>query len=126
MDAPPGLGNISDQVRTMLQHTISVPEVTSGLGYGFLYSSYLHSVTWILRKAVHSMSGTGDLFDHVITVDTPGIGNGSVDVSICVPRIVTGRPNSAISLILIAEGGGFVLGEPTDGEHIARATSDQV
>lgn len=111
---------------TMSQDSVPAPEVASGQGYGLLYSAYLHSAAWVLRKAVSFTSGAGTLFDKVVKVDTPSLGEGHVEVSICIPAASDGRRQGPLPLILVAEGGGFVLGGPKDGEHIVRAISDKV
>ncbi|EUC47350.1 hypothetical protein COCMIDRAFT_90224 [Bipolaris oryzae ATCC 44560] len=99
------------------------PQVTSGPGYSYAYSLYLHTAAWILRKAVASMTGTGARFDAQIAVPTPGLGEGSVRCSLCLPPEGKLREGSQLPLILVFEGGGFVLGQPSDGEDITRYVS---
>ncbi|KAF9872442.1 hypothetical protein CkaCkLH20_09939 [Colletotrichum karsti] len=109
----------------MLQEEIQPPVVSHGPGYGYLYSWYLHCTSAALRAVVASMSGTGALFDKIVSIPTPGLGDGQVTVSICLSRDGHGSRASA-PLVLVAEGGGFVLGQPNDGEHILRPLADQV
>lgn len=112
----------------MYQASIRAPQVTTtGPKYSFPYVLYLHSSTWLLRKAVASLTGTGELFDKTLHVDTPGLGEGRVTISVCLPKTHSNEDlGSAKPLLLVAEGGGFVLGQPTDGEHIVRRLSDKV
>jgi hypothetical protein len=75
------------------------------------------------------MSGTGALFDKVLEVPTPGLGEGHVRISVCLPRCCDDYEDGNATLmpfILVAEGGGFVLGQPNDGEHIDRELSKKV
>lgn len=114
--------------RKMYQVSIRAPQVTTtGPKYSFPYAMYLHSSAWLLRKAVATFTGTGELFDKTLHVDTPGLGEGYVTISVCLPKTRSNEdPGSAKPLLLVAEGGGFVLGQPTDGEHIVRRLSDKV
>lgn len=109
----------------MKQDDIQAPCVNTGSGYGYFYSAYLHTASFILRKLVHSLTGTGELFDYQLSVDTPGLGDGSVKVCICIPHnLLTSA--GALPLLLVAEGGGFILGEPSDGELNDRQLCDKV
>lgn len=108
---------------------MEAPQIkTDGAAYGFLYTCYLHSVSWLLRKSVAAMTGTGDLFDKQFTVPTPGLGEGKVRISVCLPKtpLIREQGCSPVPVVLVAEGGGFVLGQPSDGEHIDRMLSDEV
>lgn len=109
----------------MDQSKIPPPVATTAAGYSLPYTLYLHSSAWLLRKLVALMSGTGDLFDKNLYVDTPGLGEGRVSLSICIPNgpSVSEDPKP---LVLVTEGGGFVLGQPSDGEHVVRPLSDTV
>lgn len=107
------------------QASIQAPEVTAGPGYSFLYALYLHSSAWLLRKAVAFWVDTTNLFDKTLSLPTPGLGGGHVRISVCVPK-GRGTDNVPKGLLLVAEGGGFVLGQPADGEHIDRRLSDSV
>ncbi|KAF2180147.1 alpha/beta-hydrolase [Zopfia rhizophila CBS 207.26] len=109
----------------MEQANIPAPEVTSGPGYSTVYALYLHTTAWLLRKAVASMTGVGSLFDKHVCVDTPGLGEGHVKCSVCIPRKIK-EPQNSLPLVLVIEGGGFILGQPTDGEHIDRLMSDNL
>jgi hypothetical protein len=65
----------------------------------------------------------GTSFDKIIRVETPALGEGHVNVAVCLPKAGLDEPKP---LLLAVEGGGFVLGQPTDGEHIIRPLSDEV
>lgn len=117
----PGRGNVT----IMDQASIASPEVTSGPGYGVTFTTYLHSISWVLRKAISLRTGTGNLFDKTLLVSTPSLGEGHVRISICVPK-THNNDSAPKKMVLVAEGGGFVLGQPTDGEHIDRQLSDRV
>lgn len=56
----------------------------------------------------------------------PKLGEGHLRVSICVPRSPAELDAGVRPLILVAEGGGFVLGQPTDGESNDRILRDSV
>ncbi|CAH0039574.1 unnamed protein product [Clonostachys solani] len=101
-----------------------VPEVMIGTGYGPLYALYLHASSWVLRQAVAAQTSSGALFDKVLTVETAGLGEGRVKISVCLPPKEGGNRGPK-PLLLVAEGGGFVLGQPADGEHIDRSISDK-
>lgn len=109
----------------MHQDSISSPKIANGPGYSTPYACYLHATAWILRRAVAYMTGTGELFDKFTTVTTPGLGEGRVNISVCIPRLA-GTTQSVRPLVLVAEGGGFILGQPSDGEHIDRSLCDKV
>lgn len=109
----------------MDQESVPSPEVTNGAGHSKPYAVYLHSTAWVLRKAVAWVSGTGKLFDKTVHIPTPGLGEGKVSVAVCIPQNQE-SPRNAYPLLLVAQGGGFVLGQPSDGEHIDRSLSDKV
>ncbi|PLB41235.1 alpha/beta hydrolase [Aspergillus candidus] len=106
----------------MDQSEIKTPVVTTAAGYGLPYTLYLHSSAWLLRNLVALMSGKGELFDNNLYVDTPNLGGGRVKLSICIPN--DSSPEEPKPLVLVTEGGGFVLGQPSDGEHLVRSLSD--
>src|SRR5690348_11866052 len=113
----------------MLQQQVQPPNghTDSSSGYGLAYTSYLHLSSWLLRKSVAMMSATGDLFDKTIVVPTPGLGEGHVRICVCLPRTLNAESQPegpARPLILVTQGGGFVLGQPSDGEHIDRQLCD--
>ncbi|KAJ4212363.1 hypothetical protein NW759_011751 [Fusarium solani] len=110
---------------TMHQDSISSPKITNGPGHSTPYACYLHAMAWVLRRAVAYMTGSGELFDKLTTVTTPGLGEGRVNISVCIPRLA-GTTQSLHPLVLVAEGGGFILGQPSDGEHIDRSLCDKV
>lgn len=109
----------------MKQEDIEAPQVTSGSGYFLPRRIFLGTTTWLMRTLVHSMTGTGLSFDRQVVVDTPGIGGGKVTCSVCLPKDNMDQDDPRL-LLLVAEGGGFVLGEPNDGEQNDRMLSDQV
>ncbi|GJC86496.1 arylesterase [Colletotrichum liriopes] len=108
----------------MEQTVVQQPQVTTGPGYSLTYSLYLHSLSWVLRKVVTLNTGSGALFDKTLTVTTPGLGEGHVRVSVCLPKGFDDS-RTRMPLLLVAEGGGFILGQPSDGEHIDRRLSDR-
>lgn len=109
----------------MDQSDILPPEVTSGAGYSFVYSLYLRIIAWLLRKAVARYTGRGSLFTTHVCVDTPGLGEGRVKCSVCVPQNAE-QLKHPLPLVLVFEGGGFILGQPSDGERNVRMLSDKV
>lgn len=111
----------------MEQTDILSPEVTSGSGYGLFYTGYQHCAAALLRQVVSWLSpGTGLLFTREVIVETPGLGEGRVKCSVCLPDKTSGASNKTLPLILVFEGGGFILGQPKDGEHNSRILSDEV
>ena len=118
--------SVSDTAAHHTMEQTKAPQVISEPGYSYAYSLYLHTTAWILRKAVASMTGSGAEFDAQIAVPTPGLGEGSVRCSLCLPPERKPRERSGLPLILVFEGGGFVLGQPSDGEYIIHSLSDKV
>lgn len=110
----------------MDQTDITKPSVQNGPGYSFAYSSYIHTTAWVLRKLVALMTGDGTLFDETFTVETPGLGEGKVSCSVCIPKNTDSMKDVAMPLLIVLEGGGFVLGQPSDGERFDRMLSDRV
>ncbi|KAH7019648.1 alpha/beta hydrolase fold-domain-containing protein [Ilyonectria destructans] len=109
----------------MDQDSVRSPEITNGPGYSIPYTLYLHSAAWVLRRVVASLTGTGKLFDKIMSVPTPGLGEGKVSISVCIPQCHN-VAQSPWPVLLVAEGGGFILGQPSDGEHIDRHLCDKV
>lgn len=109
----------------MEQNTIPQPRVSSGEGYSLLYQSYLHVVAGLLRKTVSHLTGPELPRQKKITINTPSFGGGSVTISVWTPigNLDSGKP---LPLVLVLEGGGFVLGEPKDGQHNSSRISDEV
>lgn len=82
-------------------------------------------VASLLRTWVWWLSGDGSDFDETVYVDTPGLGSGRVRCAICYPAGDTfaGRLRP---LLLVFEGGGFILGQPEDGQRQDRMLADAV
>lgn len=114
----------------MDQKSVQAPKgVSVGPSYGLAYTCYIHTMSWVLRKGLATMTGNGALFDKQLTVPTPGLGEGHVRISVCLPRSkdpANEQQRAPMPVILVAEGGGFVLGQPSDGEDIDRMLSDEV
>ncbi|EAU29273.1 predicted protein [Aspergillus terreus NIH2624] len=101
---------------------IPQPLITSGRGYGWLYALYLHIGAGILRTVVWLMTSTGKDFDRVVTIQTPGLGPGKVRCALSFPASPdpSDQPSENLGrfpLVIVLEGGGFVLGQPEDGER---------
>jgi len=109
----------------MDQTQVPEPEIATGPGYPFLYSIYLNCIAWLLRQAVARFTGTGSLFTTHCFVATPGLGEGRVKCSVCIPKESEQSPK-LLPLILVLEGGGFILGQPADGERNDRLLSEHV
>ena len=112
----------------MEQINVAAPRVTSDststwiTGFATLR---IHIIAYVLRLYVWYISGDGADFDRITTVDTPGLGSGQVRCAICLPRSPN-LANQAQPLILVFEGGGFILGQPEDGQKHDRRLSDEV
>ncbi|KAI1843414.1 hypothetical protein JX265_013296 [Neoarthrinium moseri] len=106
----------------MEQDQIQIPRITHGRSYPWYYVLYLQIGSWVMRQLVHQLSGNGRRFSQRITVASPGLGHGSVACSVCLPR---GDYQEPLPVVIVMEGGGFVLGEPNDGEQQSRMISDQ-
>ncbi|OAL42911.1 alpha/beta-hydrolase [Pyrenochaeta sp. DS3sAY3a] len=109
----------------MRQTDIQAPQLTRGSGYSLLYSLYLHCVAYLLRQAVTLFTGTGSLFTKHGYIDTPGLGNGRVKYAVCIPKHFE-QPGKSLPIILVFEGGGFILGQPSDGERNDRLLSEEL
>jgi acetyl esterase len=110
---------------SMRQEEVPAPEIVAGVGYPLYYSVYLHCAAYLLRKATAWYTGTGKLFTKDGVVNTPGLGEGCVKYSACLPmgHVHNVRP---LPLVLVIEGGGFILGQPSDGERHDRLLCDKV
>ncbi|KAF4626770.1 hypothetical protein G7Y89_g11386 [Cudoniella acicularis] len=64
-------------------------------------------------------------FDKELSIDTPGLGTQKAKLSICLPKDQSSKVNRK-PLILVLEGGGFVLGEPKDGKKNDQKLSDEI
>ncbi|KAF5855316.1 hypothetical protein ETB97_009450 [Aspergillus alliaceus] len=101
---------------------IPQPLITSGRGYGWLYALYLHIGAGILRTIVWLMTSTGKNLDRVVMIQTPGLGPGKVRCALGFPASLdpSDQPSENLGrfpLVIVLEGGGFVLGQPEDGER---------
>jgi acetyl esterase len=109
---------------------IQVPKVTDGARYSLLYALYLHSTAALLRTAVSYFNGAHTGFDKDLVLKTPGLGNGTVSVSVCLPpqceRKSAREIQTSSPLVLVIEGGGFVLGQPKDGRKNDRLIANKV
>jgi acetyl esterase len=84
----------------------------------------MYMVTWLLRIIVSYLSGPNEGHDQVISVPTPGLGAGQVRCNIWTPHAAEKSPSRP--LILMLEGGGFVLGHPKDGRRTSRLLAEKV
>lgn len=58
-------------------------------------------------------------------METAGLGEGRVKISIYL-LLKEGDNHGLKLLLLVTEGGGFILGQPADGEYIDRSISNKV
>lgn len=73
------------------------------------------------------MSGDGSAFDQVFFIPTPGLGTGQVRCAVCLPNNKQATTDGKLCpLLLVMEGGGFVLGQPEDGQSRCRRLADEV
>jgi hypothetical protein len=117
-------------VAPMNPFTIQVPQVTDGVRYPHLYALYLHSTAALLRAAVSYFNGAHTGFDIDLVLKTPGLGNGTVSISVCLPPPCKDKSviemETSSPLVLVLEGGGFVLGQPKDGKKNDRLVANEV
>ncbi|KAL2844026.1 alpha/beta-hydrolase [Aspergillus pseudodeflectus] len=107
----------------MKQADIPVPQV-SGQGGRPLYATiYMYLTTWLLRNIVWYLTGPNLGHDKEISVATPGLGSGQVTCNVWMPEFP--RDARRPPMILILEGGGFVLGHPKDGRINNRLLADK-
>jgi len=106
----------------MKQSAVTAPLVTSGPG---LFAAFrIHVLASLFRNYVWWLSGNGSDFDEVVYVDTPGLGSGRVRCAICYPANDTSL--KSCPLLLVFEGGGFILGQPEDGQRQDRRLADEL
>ncbi|CRK18829.1 hypothetical protein BN1723_002887 [Verticillium longisporum] len=112
----------------MKQDDVQPPRVTSGPGYPEAFAAQLETELSALRELIARQSSDGHLFDKRVAVDTPGLGEGHVKCSVCLPKAPGPTPGfpAPLPLIILLEGGGFALGQPSDGEANARFMSDKL
>ncbi|KIX10716.1 uncharacterized protein Z518_01800 [Rhinocladiella mackenziei CBS 650.93] len=111
----------------MDQTAIRAPEITVGTRYSFLYAVYLHATAAALRALVSYVNGRHEGFDKDLEIPTPGLGSGRVKVSVCLPSGYkdTAKDENPLPLVVVLEGGGFVLGQPKDGRKNDRLMADE-
>lgn len=109
----------------MEQTAIAQPCASSGKGYSIWYQSFLHVAAAILRESVSRLTGPELPHQKKLTIDTPLVGGGSVAFSVWLPAGNL-QPGELHPLVLVLEGGGFVLGQPKDGQQNSRRISDEV
>lgn len=107
------------------QERVTIPTVTDGEEWPFLYRIYLNCVTWTLCKLVSFLTGPNEGHDREVKISTPSSGAGYVICNVCLPRH-TDDSQSKYPLVLVIEGGGFVLGHPKDGRLNNHRIVDQV
>ncbi|THV47597.1 hypothetical protein BGAL_0300g00030 [Botrytis galanthina] len=99
---------------TTEQSRVSIPTEKDGQEWPFLFRIYLNCVTWTMRKLVSFLTGPNEVHDLEVKVSTPGLGAGYVICNVWLPR-PTDDIQPKHPLVLVLEGGGFVLGHPKDG-----------
>ncbi|KAG5746433.1 hypothetical protein H9Q70_010880 [Fusarium xylarioides] len=109
---------------TTEQDRVSIPTVNDGQEWPFLFRIYLNCLTWTLRKLVTVLTGPNEGHDLEVKISTPGLGAGDVICSVWLPRS-TNEAQPKHPLVLVLEGGGFVLGHPKDGRLNNRRIVDQ-
>lgn len=113
----------------MDQASIPPPSIVQeGTRYPYLYAIYLHTTAFLLRNLVSYYQGPHDGFDKDLVVETPGLGEGKVKISVCIPTSTTlkSKAGQQRPMVLVLEGGGFVLGQPKDGKRHDRLIADEV
>jgi acetyl esterase len=117
--------NLKTKLPSMEQTTIRDPELTTGPSHPLVYSTYLHCAASLLRNATAWSTSSSALFTKTGSIDIPGLGDGTVKYSFCIAaeHIQTIQP---LPFILVIEGGGFVLGQPSDGAHNVYRLSQNV
>lgn len=112
------------------QSQVEIPEpvVVTGPRRKILTDVYLHAGAAVLRNLVwYLTAGDGKDFDRITSVVTPGLGTGHVRIAICKPHPVGAATESDTKpLLLVLEGGGFILGQPEDGQKHDRRLADEV
>ncbi|KAK5102933.1 hypothetical protein LTS08_003735 [Lithohypha guttulata] len=107
----------------MDQSTIPIPEIKASTGWSLLEAAYYYTGASLLRNLVWLMTGDGRNFDNVIWINTPGLGSGKVRCAVARPK--GSRPHDQqFPVVLVLEGGGFILGQPEDGEINCRRIAD--
>ncbi|KAH7255120.1 alpha/beta hydrolase fold-domain-containing protein [Fusarium redolens] len=106
------------------QGRVSIPTVKDGQEWPFLFRIYLSCVTWTLRKLIAYLTGPNEGHDLEVKISTPGLGAGYVICNVWLPRPVD-EIQTKHPLVLVLEGGGFVLGHPKDGRLNNRRIVEQ-
>jgi hypothetical protein len=112
----------------MDQTAIRAPKITAGTRYSFIYAVYLHATAAALRTLVSYVNSHHKGFDKDLEIPTPSLGYGRVKVSMCLPAGYndTAKEENPLPLVLVLEGGGFVLGQPKDGRKNDRLIAEEV
>lgn len=110
---------------TTEQGRVSIPTVKDGEEWPFLFRIYLNCVTWTLRQLVSFLTGPNEGHDLEVKINTPGLGAGYVICNVWLPR-PTDEIQPKHPMVLVLEGGGFVLGHPKDGRLNNRRIVDEV
>lgn len=111
----------------MKQSEVAAPVVVSGPWRPILTGLRLHVGAAVLRNLVWLMSGNGQDYDENFYVPTPNLGTGRVRCAACRPsRVSSTSREEPLPLVLVLQGGGFVLGQPEDGQKHDRRISDEV
>lgn len=111
----------------MKQTEVGPPVIGLGSHGSLLWSPRKHIGASILRNLVWLLTGDGKDFDGSVYVDTPGLGEGRVRCRVCRPQQSPGEEgDKRVPLLMVLQGGGFILGQPEDGQKQDRQLSDEV
>jgi hypothetical protein len=109
----------------MEQSAIPSPRFSSGPGYSIFYQAFLHVGGGLLRKTVSHLTGAEQTRQRKLVIKTPSIGAGTANISVWTPAGYSDSHN-ALPLVLVLEGGGFILGQPKDGQRNNCKIADEV
>lgn len=106
---------------------IPTPAVTRGPGWPILTATRIAVGAAFFRTMVWLMTGDGKDYDDFVEVPTPGLGVGRVRCAVCLPpKADQASKELQAPLVLVLQGGGFVLGQPEDGQQHDRKIADEV